>query len=90
MLSQKESAIPGDMALDSLPEIIKQTPTELDNSSLESGFTPLEPVSSYLYFSSINIVNRILGLLLFQMQITSLLHLNDLLFESKEQALTLC
>ena len=65
MLSQKESAIPGDMVLDSLPEIIKQTPTELDNSSLESGFTPLEPVSSYLYFSSINIVNAFCQAVLF-------------------------
>ena len=90
MLSQKESAIPGDMALDSLPEIIKQTPTELDNSSLESGFTPLEPVSSSLSLSSINIVNAFCSLSDSCAQITSLLHLKNLLFTSKEQALTLC
>ena len=90
MLSQKESAIPGDMALDSLPGIIKQTPTELDNSGLESGFTPLEPVSSYLYFSSINIVNAFFRLSYSYAPITSLLHLKNLLFTSKGQALTLC
>ena len=90
MLSQKESAIPEDMALDSLPEIIKQTPTELDNSSLESGFTPLEPVSSYLYFSSINIVNAFYRLSGSYAQIIRLLHLKNLLFTSKDQTLTLC
>ena len=90
MVSQKESAIPGDMALDSLPEIIKQTPTELDNSSLESGFTPLEPVSSPLCLSSLTLLTPFSGLSYSYAPITSLLHLKNLLFTSKEQALTLC
>nr|DAQ99383.1 MAG TPA: hypothetical protein [Caudoviricetes sp.]DAQ99396.1 MAG TPA: hypothetical protein [Caudoviricetes sp.] len=58
--------------------------------SLRSEFMPSEPVSSSLYLSSINIVNVFFRLSYSYAQITNLLHLKNLLFASKEQALTLC